>query len=380
VSIKNALKDVVKSLPPFKSLVSHRNQLLRERDKLLAEVLEVRSAASCREESIATAIHDGGATIGFAPRTTQEVLQAEIDRLHGVVSEREEALRRNQEKLVMFGEGPPFVPNGHYYSPIAPKSEIERDDAKLFADYPDFIPGVDLGLERQLSLLQELRKFYDDLPFTEDKQEGLRYHYLNPSYGFSDGIFLNAMLRHVRPARVIEVGSGFTSAMFLDTNERWLDNHTHLTFIEPYPDLLYSLLRDEDREQVVIHSTRLQDVELEVFDALEAGDILFIDSTHVSRVGSDVNYIFFEILPRLKSGVFVHFHDIFFPFEYPRIWILEGRAWNEIYLLRSFLQFNNAFEIVLFNTFLEVKFRDYFLREMPLCLKNPGGSLWLRKL
>ncbi|KLD62282.1 hypothetical protein Y882_16395 [Dyella japonica DSM 16301] len=279
----------------------------------------------------------------------------------------------------MFGEGPPYVPNGHYYSPIAPKSEITRDDARIFRGVPDAIPGVDLRLEQQLTLLKELRQYYDDLPFSDHKQEGLRYHYVNPSYSYSDGIFLNAMLRHLRPDRVIEIGSGYTSAMFLDTNERWLGNGLQLTFIEPYPELLYSLLREGDRDGVTVYASRLQDVELSVFDALAAGDILFVDSTHVSRVGSDVNYIFFEILPRLKSGVFIHFHDIFFPFEYPKSWILEGRAWNEIYLLRAFLQFNAWFDLVLFNTLLEHKFPQYFEREMPLCLKNPGGSIWLRK-
>lgn len=347
MSIKNVLKGAVKSLPPIKSLVLHRDQLLEEREGLLLEVEKVRSSVSD---------------------------------LHSAVSARDDAIRSLQEMLAVFGEGPPFVPNGHFYSPIASRSEIARDDAKIFTALPDSIPGIDLRVEQQLALLAELRKFYDDLPFADDKQVGLRYHYDNTAYSFSDGIFLNAMLRHLRPRRAIEIGSGFTSAMFLDTNERWLDNRVHLTFIEPYPDLLYSLLMEGDREKVIIHPSRLQDVDLQVFSELESGDILFIDSTHVSRVGSDVNYIFFQILPRLAPGVHIHFHDIFFPFEYPKTWILEGRAWNELYVLRAFLQFNSAFEIVLFNTYLEAKFPDYFLREMPLCMRNTGGSIWLRKV
>ena len=93
----------------------------------------------------------------------------------------------------------------------------------------------------------------------------------------------------------------------------------------------------------------LQSVGVEVFEELGRGDILFIDSTHVSKLGSDVNYLFFEILPRLRSGVRVHIHDVFFPFEYPPKWIAKGIAWNENYLLRGFLQYNDKFRIVLFN-------------------------------
>jgi len=157
------------------------------------------------------------------------------------------------------------------------------------------------------------------------------------------------------------------------------NNSIKCTFIEPYPDLLESLIRKEDKERIEIIPNCLQDVEIEKFKTLEKGDILFIDSTHVSKVNSDVNYLFFNILPELESGVFIHFHDIFYPFEYPSDWIYKGISWNEDYLLRAFLQYNSSFEIVLFNTFLEIFHRDKFQEHMPLCLKNTGGSIWIRK-
>lgn len=116
------------------------------------------------------------------------------------------------------------------------------------------------------------------------------------------------------------------------------------------------------------------------FDILKENDILFVDSTHVSKVGSDVNYLLFEILPRLNKGVYIHFHDIFYPFEYPKEWIYDGKAWNEDYILRAFLQYNDSFKIFFFNTFLESFFREKFTLEMPLCLKNTGGSLWIKKI
>ena len=117
-----------------------------------------------------------------------------------------------------------------------------------------------------------------------------------------------------------------------------------------------------------------------MFPSLEAHDSLFVDFTHVCRINSDVNRILFEILPGLKSGVYVHFHDIFYPVEYPKEWVYEGRAWNEAYALRAFLQFNSAFRIVFFNTYLNLFHRPIYEMHMPLCLKNTGGSLWIQRL
>ena len=102
----------------------------------------------------------------------------------------------------------------------------------------------------------------------------------------------------------------------------------------------------------------------------------------MSKTGSDVNYIFFEVLPRLKSGVIIHFHDIFTPMEYPKSWVMKKDVWfgfNEIYILRAFLMYNPEFEVIMFNTFLEEHHEEWFSKNMPLCLENKGGSIWLRK-
>ena len=97
------------------------------------------------------------------------------------------------------------------------------------------------------------------------------------------------------------------------------------------------------------------------------------------RCAFALNRIVFDILPRLASGVYIHFHDIFFPFEYPKAWVLEGRAWSEAYLLKAFLQFNPSFRIVLMNTYLQQFHQAYFAANLPLCLVNTGASVWLRK-
>jgi len=273
-----------------------------------------------------------------------------------------------------------WVPPGHFYSPIPSLEEVKLREKQIFSDVRSkSIPGVDLNEAGQLALLKEFASYYRDLPFSKDKIVGLRYFYENPNYSYSDAIIYFCMLRHAKPKRVIEIGSGYSSCVVLDTNERFFNDDIELTFIEPYPELLLSLMQERDKERVRILSSQLQTVGIREFERLDEGDILFIDSTHVSKVGSDVNFIILEILPCLKPGVFIHFHDILFPFEYPKNWIYEGRAWNEIYLLRAFLQYNQKFKIVFFNTYLEAFHRNEFVEMMPLCLENPGGSLWLRK-
>jgi predicted O-methyltransferase YrrM len=275
--------------------------------------------------------------------------------------------------------GRQFVPPGHFYSPIPALDDIRSNEHAIFGDVSQRIPGIDLQEEEQVRLLVDFKRYYDELPFGEKKTRNLRFFFANPAYSYSDAIFLYCMIRHVKPARVIEVGSGYSSCLMLDTNDLFFNGTIATTFIEPYPELLLSLITEEDRKRIEIISSRVQDVGLNEFDSLQANDILFIDSTHVSKVYSDVNRLFFEILPRINEGVYIHFHDIFYPFEYPKEWIYEGRAWNEAYLLRGFLQYNSSFRIVLMNTFLQRFYPAYFEEAMPLCLKNPGGSIWLRK-
>jgi len=272
-----------------------------------------------------------------------------------------------------------FVPAGHYYSPIPSADAIREHAARSHAAPTAELPGISLNERRQLELLDALKSYYQELPFPELKTAARRYFFENPAYSYSDAICLYGMIRHVRPRRIIEVGSGFSSCVMLDTNELFFDNKIECTFIDPYPERLLSLIRKDDHTRIAIVPKRVQDVDSGRFRELAANDILFIDSTHVAKVGSDVNHIIGNILPALRPGVYVHFHDIFYPFEYPLEWLEEGRVWTEAYLLRAFLAFNSVYDIVLFNTFLERFYRDEFVQDMPLCLKNEGGSIWLRR-
>jgi len=273
-----------------------------------------------------------------------------------------------------------WMPPGHFYSPIPALDEVRRNEARIFGPMPSSVPGVDLNEAEQLDLVERLGAFYAEMPFAAGRTPGLRYFFDNPNFSYADAIVLYAMVRHLRPRRIIEVGSGYSSCVLLDTNERFFGDAIACTFIERHPELLLSLLTEADRARVEIVPARLQEVDPARFAALGEGDILFVDSTHVAKVDSDVNYLFAEILPRLASGVRVHFHDVFHPFEYPREWVYEGRAWNEAYVLRAFLQYNEAFRVCLFTSYLAHLHPDALFGAMPLCRENSGGSIWLRRL
>ncbi len=327
------IKSVLKRIPPFRRIIS-------QRDRALTRVVIVESEKSSLVEN-------------------QKTLQAELDKLTEIQG---------------------FVPPGHFYSPVPCLDDIRNDEDRIFGEAPRRLAGIEINDEAQLRLLREFVAYYGEMNFQADKQDGLRYYYKNPAYSYSDGILLHCMIRHFAPNRIIEIGSGHSSCMTLDTNDLHFDGSIETTFIEPYPELLLSLISESDRDRVRIIPKRLQEVKLEEFDALESGDFLFIDSTHVSKIDSDVNRILFDILPRLANGVYIHFHDIFYPFEYPKRWILAGRAWTENYILRAFLQFNDSFEVVLMNSYMDHFHEDFFREHLPLCLQNTGGHIWLRKL
>jgi hypothetical protein len=272
------------------------------------------------------------------------------------------------------------VTPGHFYSPIPSADDIEAHRLDLQGALPPELPGIDLREDAQLDLLRRLRPHYTDQPWTGEPQAGLRYYFEDEFFSYADAIFLHCMLRDLRPRRIVEVGAGFSTAAILDTIDLFLGSNVRLTCVEPHPNILESLAHAGDQDRIELVPSQAQDAPSELSTGLDEGDILFVDSTHVSKLRSDVNRLVFDILPSLSTGVVVHFHDVFWPFEYPWTWIEENRAWNEIYLLRAFLSFNHAFEILLFNHLIGRCHRDVLERDFPLCTKNIGGSLWLRRI
>lgn len=269
-------------------------------------------------------------------------------------------------------------PRGHYYSPLPGLRDVAARAGTLFNPAVE-TAGVRLEPEKQLALFQALSPFAGDFDWPAAPQSGRRFYIENEFFVEGDALVLFAMLRHFHPAKLIEVGSGFTSALMLDTNERFLNRSISFTFIEPFPARLLSLVGKELQEHVEIRPGSVQEIPLALFQTLAENDVLFIDSSHVAKIGSDVNFLLFEVFPRLQPGVIIHLHDIFWPFEYPQSWITEGRAWNEAYLIRAFLQFNDAFEILLFNSYLGQRHSAPLQEIMPRFMRTTGASLWLRK-
>jgi hypothetical protein len=273
-----------------------------------------------------------------------------------------------------------FVPPGHFYSPIVDPVEAQRYLRLAHMNPPAELPGISLDGTEMIRTWQRLLPFLATVPFTGPKLPGLRYYFDNPSYSWGDGSILHAMLRLYRPKRLIEIGSGWSSACTLDTVERYLSGTCEVTFIDPYPHLLRDLIGTPPGNVRVLEIP-VQNVPRAAFETLQSGDILFVDSTHILRTGSDVCFELFEILPSLESGVLVHFHDIFWPFEYPRDWIIsENRSWNELYAIRAFLTYNHDWRIVFFNDYLAKLECEMISSTYAPFMRNSGAALWLERL
>lgn len=270
----------------------------------------------------------------------------------------------------------PF-PIGHYYSPFAlpEQARVLKDPRSVD---PSELYGIALRLEEQRLFWAMNYATIADFRPPSIKTDGFRYYYDNDVFSIGDAITLSLMIRTFRPQNIVEVGSGFSSACMLDVIDQTADFEPTISFIDPEPERLMSLLTPNDLSLVSIYKDAIQNVEYSLFSDLAENDILFIDSTHVMKTGSDVCHELFDILPRLNPGVIIHFHDMFYPFEYPRDWVERGFSWNELYGVRAFLMYNDAFEILFFNHALATLFPDDF-DSRPEYLLNPGGGLWLRK-
>jgi predicted O-methyltransferase YrrM len=272
-----------------------------------------------------------------------------------------------------------MFPPGHYYSSIPATDDIRAYIAQRQLPQGE-LPGIRMNTEAQRALLEDFAQFYPGIDFPEQPTPGHRYYFENVWFSYSDAILLHCFLRKYQPKRIIEVGSGFSSAVMLDTIDRHYSERPALTFIEPYPERLKALLTGTDAANATLFATKVQEVPLAHFDQLEAGDLLFIDSSHVVKTGSDLQFLLFDVLPRLRDGVFVHFHDVFYPFDYPDDWLTEGRHWNENYFLRAFLSWNAQWEIRLFGSYVHHAFAGLVAEKLPLCARNFGGSLYLQRV
>ena len=208
-----------------------------------------------------------------------------------------------------------------------------------------------------------MAEHFASLPFSEEADGRHRYNYNNTSYSFGDACIYWAMIAKLRPQMIVEIGSGYTSALALDAIDHF-GLGTKCTFIDPYPELLRKVAAPIGAHHA-LRDIRVQSVDLTIVEELQDNDILFIDSSHVVKTGSDVHFELFAILPRLKRGTVVHFHDIFYPFEYPEEWVMkENLSWNELYFVQAFLMYNNDFEMLYFNDYVRKVHRDHVIKSV----------------
>ncbi len=259
----------------------------------------------------------------------------------------------------------PYVAPGHFYSPLTLPEDVSRALAWTGA------PCVDLSEANQLLLAAQLG------PVLAQSPPGPRYAARNRMYGPSDAAVYRAMLHHLSPARIIEVGSGYSTAIALDESDAGGLSELEITCIEPYPDRLLGLLQAGDGSRITLLRQRVQDAGLGIYKRLGADDLLFIDSTHVVKAGSDVVWLMLHVLPHLAPGVVVHLHDVFWPFEYPATWLREHRDWTEIYLLHAFLVGNASWEILFFSSWLWQCHPELI---PPQLAGEEAGSIWLRRV
>jgi hypothetical protein len=267
----------------------------------------------------------------------------------------------------------------HYSQPIPDTRTL---DPALW-ERPSELPGIDLREERQVELVQGLgRDFGGEIAELRRDPGGPAEFFLdNPSFGTPDAEFYYGMIRRFRPKRIIEIGSGNSTllgALTLLKNAEQSGELGTLTAIDPYPN---KYVCDGFPGLHRLITTKVQDLPLEEFAALGDGDILFIDSSHILTIGSDVQYEFLEILPRLAKGVLIHVHDVHLPYEYKRKWVTEFHAFfNESYLLQAFLAFSAAFEVLLAGAYLHYRRPDLLREVIPAYQGQLPGSFWIRRM
>lgn len=244
--------------------------------------------------------------------------------------------------------------------------------------------GFDINLEKQLYFLEEVfEKYKNELNFKLNRTAVAHEYYLNNAgFGLEDAGVLHCMVRHFKPKNIIEVGSGnstLVSARAVTMNEK--EGHPcRITAIEPYARE-YLKKGFPGLDGLIIR--KAEQMEPDFFEQLTGNDILFIDTSHVMRVGNDVNFLYLEVLPRLNKGVIVHQHDIFIPYDYPQKWVIDQMcSWTEQYILQAFLCLNESYEVLFGNNCMMTKYPEkmsmFFSR--PKCYRaHVPSSFWTRK-
>jgi hypothetical protein len=260
-----------------------------------------------------------------------------------------------------------------YYSPIP---DLRRLQPAVWTE-PGPMPGVAMDLAAQLAWLEGLAPYLADFRPPEHSP-GPHVYGRDSGFELVDAAVLHATVRRLRPARIIELGAG-ASTLVTAAACRQLAESGHavsFTTCDPYPR---DILQPPPAGVTTLLAQSARDLSLERFRELGVDDILFIDTTHTVKVGSEVNHLLQNVLPVLSPGVVVHFHDIFLPWEYPRAWVQDNAwFWSEQYLLQAFLIHNPCWEILLGNHLVQRSQPEMIQR----LIGGPadGASFWMRRI
>ena len=291
----------------------------------------------------------------------------------------------SQEIFEFFQKFGVHVMRKHFYSPI-PDTKVLSENVDIWEEEKELV-GVDLNVKGQMDMLEKVFPVYrEEFNFPLDRTSIPWEYYINcGAFGLISAAVLHCMIRYFAPRTIIEVGSG--NSTYISARAGLLNQKqgkvTNLISIEPYPN---EVIKKGFPGLSRLIPEKVEKIDIGLFSHLEEGDILFIDSSHVVKIGGDVNFLYLDVLPRLKKGVIVHIHDIFFPAQYPKDQIIKNRNfWTEQYLLRAFLIYNSHFEVLWCGSYMYSK----YLKKLKSIFPSPGGlgfrgnyfssSFWMRK-
>lgn len=278
---------------------------------------------------------------------------------------------------------PTFFAPGHFHSPIVDPSKVGQYVHQQRSLRPsDVLCGMNVDVEAMRNSFVRAVPQLNALSLSAKRVGHQRYYSEGSPFPAGDAASLYLMMAAHQPARIVEVGAGFSTAAMLDFAEKLQLEPFSIRCIEPDPRRLKALIKPGDEDRVELIEARVQDVALsDVIGDLRASDFLFIDSTHVLKTGSDVHHQLFTVYPAVPLGVLIHVHDCPYPFEYPDLWIFERNyLWNEVYALRAFLMYNFSFEILFWAGLLNADDATELKSSSWHHSDNVGTSLWLRRI
>ncbi len=262
----------------------------------------------------------------------------------------------------------------HYY--VSTPNIVElRKSREVWAKKSD-LPGITTSIDEQVSNLKAICLPFQKETIASEFYRAADQRSLGPGYGFIEGQALHCVVRHFKPQRIIEVGSGFSTHCIVkacELNRLETMESCEVTSIEPYPSQAVRNL-----SQIHLIEKQVQTVPTTIFEGLRENDFLFIDSSHTVKTGSDVNFLILEVLPRLHSGVIVHFHDIYLPYDYGRTADRTYLHWSETSLLHAFLIFNERARIIASLSMLHYECKDELKALFPeYSPQQDQNGLWI---